>query len=258
MEPTASFQLVVPPSVRNMNDLEDLKVNEVAFVDKGAGKGVKIALFKRFEKEETKKMKTLEEILAALSEDDAAIVLQALEAAAQKEEASEEEKAEEEKPEEEAAKAEEEDEEMEKRFCVLKSENEAMRQRIAKMEEDRERESFIKRAECFPNVPTFNTEELGNFLMQINKNLPAELAEKTEQMIKSVNEIVSDSALLSEFGKSGAGTTGNGSAMRVAESMADDMIAGDSSLTKATALNKVWEQNPKLRNQYRTERRGNK
>ena len=77
-------------------------------------------------------------------------------------------------------------------------------------------------------------------------------------MIKSVNEICSDSAILHEFGKSGAGTTGNGSAMRAAESMAAELITKDSSLTKASALNKVWEQNTDLRNQYRAERRGNK
>lgn len=249
-----------------MNDLKDLKVDEVAFVDKGAGKGVTITLFKRFQKteEEIKKMKNLDELLAEMSEEDAALVMQAIEEAKHVGEGEEaEEKAAEE--EDETEKAEDDDEEekeeqkkLRKKFSVMKSENEHLQKRIQKMEIAQEREAFTKRAECFPNVPTFSTEDLGDFLMEINKNLSPELAEKTEKMIKSVNEICSDSAILHEFGKSGAGTTGNGSAMRAAESMAAELITKDSSLTKASALNKVWEQNTDLRNQYRAERRGNK
>ena len=245
----------------SVNDLEDLRVDEVAFVDKGAGKGVSIALFKRFKnnEEEKERMKTLEEIMGALSEEDAAIVMQAIEAA------PEAEAIEEAAAEEEAEKAEEEDKEEEevtkqiqKKFLAIKSENESLQKRLQKMEMSQEREAFVKRAECFPNVPTMNAEDLGEFLHEINKRLPAKLAEKTEQMIKSVNELCGDSSVLTEFGKSGAGTTGNGSAMRTAESMAADLQSKDSTITKAVALNKVWEQNPSLRNQYRAERRGTK
>lgn len=248
-----------------MNDLKELKVDEVAFVDKGAGKGVTITLFKRFQKneEETQKMKNLDDLLAELSEDDAALVMQAIEEAKHvgegKEEAAEEDAAE--KQDEEEEKEEETGEVakgLQKRIAVIKTENAQLQKRLQKMELAQEREAFAKRAECFPNVPTFNAEDLGEFLMQINKCLPAEMAEKTEQMIKSVNEICGDSAILTEFGKSGAGTTGNGGAMKTAEAMAKNLMAEDSGLTKAVALNKVWEQNINLRNQYRVERRGNK
>lgn len=247
-----------------VNDLEDLKVDEVAFVDKGAGKGVSIALFKRFHKneEEEKSMKTLEEIMGALSEEDAAVVMQALESASDTEAVEEKMDEDAEKAEEEMDKEEEEEEEVAKRiqkkFLAIKSENESLQKRLHKMEIAQEREAFVKRAECFPNVPTMNAEDLGEFLHEINKRLPAKLAEKTEQMIKSVNELCGDSSVLTEFGKSGAGTTGNGSAMNTAESMAAELLAKDTTITKAAALNKVWEQNPALRNQYRAERRGNK
>tara|TARA_Y100000593_G_scaffold86609_1_gene165655 strand:- start:5369 stop:6130 length:762 start_codon:yes stop_codon:yes gene_type:complete len=246
-----------------VNDLEDLKVDEVSFVDKGAGKGVSIALFKRFHKneEEEKSMKTLEEVMAALSEDDAAIIMQALEAKSEEsiEEKMEDNEEEAEKTEEEETEKTEEEEvtkKLQKKFQAIKTENEKLTKRLQKMEIAQERESFVKRAECFPNIPTFSTEELGEFLHEINKRLPAALAEKTEQMIKSVNEICNDSAMMTEFGKSGAGTTGNGSAMKTAESMAAELLAKDTTITKAAALNKVWEQNPALRNQYRAERRG--
>jgi hypothetical protein len=248
-----------------VNDLKELKVDEVAFVDKGAGKGVTITLFKRFQKtEETQKMKNLDDLLAEMSEEDAALVMQAIEEAKHVGEGEEEEATEDaaEKQEEEEEKEEEEDGEvakvLQKRFRVMKTENAQLQKRLQKMEIAQEREAFAKRAECFPNVPTFNAEDLGEFLMQINKCLPAEMAEKTEQMIKSVNEICGDSAILTEFGKSGAGTTGNGGAMKTAEAMAKNLMTEDSSLTKAVALNKVWEQNINLRNQYRVERRGNK
>lgn len=246
-----------------VNDLEDLKVDEVAFVDKGAGKGVSIALFKRFHKneEEEKSMKTLEEIMGALSEEDAAVVMQALESASDAEAVEEKMDEDAEKAEEEMDKEEEEEEvtkRIQKKFLAIKSENESLQKRLHKMEIAQEREAFVKRAECFPNVPTMNAEDLGEFLHEINKRLPAKLAEKTEQMIKSVNELCGDSSVLTEFGKSGAGTTGNGSAMNTAESMAAELLAKDTTITKAAALNKVWEQNPALRNQYRAERRGNK
>ena len=246
-----------------VNDLEDLKVDEVAFVDKGAGKGVSIALFKRFHKneEEEKSMKTLEEIMGALSEEDAAVVMQALESATDTEAIEEKMDEDTEKAEEEMDKEEEEEEvtkRIQKKFLAIKSENESLQKRLHKMEIAQEREAFVKRAECFPNVPTMNAEDLGEFLHEINKRLPAKLAEKTEQMIKSVNELCGDSSVLTEFGKSGAGTTGNGSAMNTAESMAAELLEKDTTITKAAALNKVWEQNPALRNQYRAERRGNK
>ena len=237
-------------------DLEDLKIEEIAFVDKGAGKGVKVALFKRYNnEEETQKMKNLDEVLAGMSEEDAAVVLQAVEEA----KAVEAEHLADEKPaeEESADKAEEEDEEMEKRFCVLKSENQAMRERIAKMEEDRERESFIKRAETMTNVPTFSTEELGDFLLQVNKCLAPEMAEKTEAFVKAVNNICSETSIMKELGTAGQGSTAAGSALQQAEAMAQAAMKADAKLTKAVALNHVWESNPELRNRYRMEKRGN-
>jgi len=247
-----------------INELEDLQIEEIAFVDKGAGKGVKVALFKRYnEKEETKKMKSLEEIMGALSEEDAAVVMQAMEELKhEKEESAEAEKMEHDeetdkmKDEEKADKMK--DEEVEKSLSVLKSENAVMREQIAKMQAERERELFVKRAEALPNVPTFSTEELGEFLMHVNKSLPAHLAEKTESFIKSVNNICSESSLIKEFGSAGIGSSRSGSAMARAEAMASEITKRDPKISKAKALNEVWTNNPELRREYRQERRGNK
>lgn len=247
-----------------INELEDLQIEEIAFVDKGAGKGVKVALFKRYnEKEETKKMKSLEEIMGALSEEDAAVVMQAMEELKhEKEESAEAEKMEHDeetdkmKDEEKADKMK--DEEVEKSLSVLKSENAVMREQIAKMQAERERELFVKRAEALPNVPTFSTEELGEFLMHVNKSLPAHLAEKTESFIKSVNNICSESSLIKEFGSAGIGSSRSGSAMARAEAMASEITKRDPKISKAKALNEVWTNNPELRREYRQERRGNR
>ena len=203
-------------------------------------------------------MKTLEEITGAMSEEDAAVVMQAIEEAkAETEEPAEEQKADgadadskEEEEEEEAQKR------LNKRLGFIKKENDGLKARIAKMEEDRERESFIKRAEVFPNVPTFSTEELGDFLLQINKKLDAATAERAEEFISAVNKICGDSSLLKEYGTSGTGSSSNGSAMSQAEAMAK-VLMDKENITKAIALNKVWESNPELRNRYRMERRGN-
>ena len=247
-----------------INELEDLQIEEIAFVDKGAGKGVKVALFKRYnQEEETKKMKSLEEIMGALSEEDAAVVMQAMEELKhEKEESAEAEKMEHDeetdkmKDEEKADKMK--DEEVEKSLNVLKSENAVMREQIAKMQAERERELFVKRAEALPNVPTFSTEELGEFLMHVNKSLPAHLAEKTESFIKSVNNICSESSLIKEFGSAGIGSSRSGSAMARAEAMASEITKRDPKISKAKALNEVWTNNPELRREYRQERRGNK
>lgn len=248
-----------------INQLEDLQIEEIAFVDKGAGKGVKVALFKRYnEKEETKKMKSLEEIMGALSEEDAAVVMQAMqELKHEKEESAEAEKMERDeetdKMKDEEEKADKmKDEEVEKSLNVLKSENTVMRKQIAKMQAERERELFVKRAEALPNVPTFSTEELGEFLMHVNKSLPAHLADKTESFIKSVNNICSESSLIKEFGSAGIGSSRNGSAMARAEAMASEITKRDPKMSKAKALNEVWTNNPELRREYRQERRGNK
>ena len=254
-----------------MNDLQELKIDEIAFVDKGAGKGVRVALFKRnTNKEEMNKMKSLEELMASLSEEDAAVVMQAI-VEAKKEKETEKAEHDEEKEkgmDEEKEKGmheekdkgmnyeKEEEEEVEKRLSVLKSENIAMRDRIAKMEQERERETFIKRAEAYPNIPGFNTEDLGEFLMLINKNLPGHLAEKTEGMIKSVNAMGEDSSLLKSFGATGVSRTPTGSALATAESMAKSLMQNEPGLSKAQALNRVWETNTDLRKQYRNERRG--
>lgn len=247
-----------------INELEDLQIEEIAFVDKGAGKGVKVALFKRYnQEEETKKMKSLEEIMGALSEEDAAVIMQAIEELKhEKEESAEAEKMEHDeetdkmKDEEKADKMK--DEEVEKSLSVLKSENAVMREQIAKMQAERERELFVKRAEALPNVPTFSTEELGEFLMHVNKSLPAHLAEKTESFIKSVNNICSESSLIKEFGSAGIGSSRSGSAMARAEAMASEITKRDPKISKAKALNEVWTNNPELRREYRQERRGNK
>ena len=193
-----------------------------------------------------------------MSEEDAAVVMQAIEEAkAETEEPAEEQKADgadadskEEEEEEEAQKR------LNKRLGFIKKENDGLKARIAKMEEDRERESFIKRAEVFPNVPTFSTEELGDFLLQINKKLDAATAERAEEFISAVNKICGDSSLLKEYGTSGTGSSSNGSAMSQAEAMAK-VLMDKENITKAIALNKVWESNPELRNRYRMERRGN-
>jgi hypothetical protein len=254
-----------------MNDLQELKIDEIAFVDKGAGKGVRVALFKRnTNKEEMNKMKSLEELMASLSEEDAAIVMQAIVEASKEKETEKADEEKEKMKEEEKDKAhtpehkeekgmnyeKEEEEEVAKRLSVLKSENIAMRDRIAKMEQERERETFIKRAEAYPNIPGFNTEDLGDFLMLINKKLPGYLAEKTEGMIKSVNAMGEDSSLLKSFGATGVSRTPTGSALATAESMAKSLMQNEPGLSKAQALNRVWETNTDLRKQYRNERRG--
>lgn len=262
-----------------MNDLQELKIDEIAFVDKGVGKGVRVALFKRnTNKEEIKKMKSLEELMASLSEEDAAVVMQAI-VEAKKEKETEKAEHDEEKEkgmDEEKEKGmhedkdkgmheekdkgmhydKEDEKDVKKRLSVLKSENIAMRDRIAKMEQERERETFIKRAEAYPNVPGFNTEDLGEFLMLINKKLPGHLAEKTEGMIKSVNAMGEDSSLLKSFGATGVSRTPAGSALATAESMAKNLMQNEPGLSKAQALNRVWETNTDLRKQYRNERRG--
>ena len=259
-----------------MNDLEELIVDEVAFVDKGAGRGVRVALFKRHNgnEEGLNKMKNLDDLLAEMSEDDAALVMQAIEEAKHVGEGEEEadkvfetvggDKGDESKTkpgERDYEKEEDEEDEdvskvVDKRMRVLKRENTSLLKRLEKMEQDREREAFAKRAETFRNVPTYSTDELGEFLMAINKNLEPEIAEKAETMLRAVDQICGESSLMGTFGKSSTGSVSGDSAMATAEAMAKAMQQKEPGLSKAVALNKVWEQNNDLRDRYRKERRG--
>ena len=257
-----------------MYDLKDLKIEEIAFVDKGAGKGVRVRLYKR--RKETQEMsseiqkRSLDEILTDLSEEDTAIVLAAIEDAKSSETeinlADDEEEKDKgfdyvveggNKGDESKTKPGERDYEKSQIAKALKTmtiDKRRLEDRIAKMEAEKERETFRKMAESYPNVPTFNSDDLGDLLMQVNKRLTPEMADKVEKFVKSVNQICSSSRLFSEAGLSGSGSDA-GTAFGQAEAIAKQFMKEDPNLTRANALNRVWESNPELRKQYRTDRR---
>ena len=261
-----------------MYDLKDLKIEEIAFVDKGAGKGVRVRLYKR--RKETEDMnskiqkRSLDEILTDLGDEDAAIVLAAIEEAKAPEETVNMMDDEEDKdkafdyvveggnkgdvsqthPGRRDYEKSQHDARVAKALKTITMEKRKLEDRIAKMEAEKERESFRKMAESYPNVPTFNSDDLGDLLMQVNKKLAPDMADRVERFVKSVNQICSSSRLFSEAGLSGSGSD-SATAFGQAEEISKRFMKEDPTLTRAGALNKAWEQNPELRKQYRTERR---
>ena len=163
----------------DLSVLRQLSIDEVAFVDKGAGGNrktpVKIAIFKRrkengdYDDDEENSNMDLESILAELGEEKSKVIQAALAAAATKqEEDDEEEKQDEEEEEEEKQDEEEEEEEEEakamkalpaslrKRFRAERDQRIDLAKRLAQMEEKAEISKFEKRAERFSLVPAIS------------------------------------------------------------------------------------------------------
>jgi len=159
----------------------------------------------------------LEEILAKLSEEEKAIILEAIaEAGKGKEGAEEEVKAEDpEKPEEEKAEdpkdeEDKEDDEENKRLAEEVQKRESAEKRIAKLEERIELDAAEKRCAIeFNAIPTLSNRELATVLKSAKGSLEAKTYQKLEGALKSCNEVILKSDLFRESGSSASGNIGN-------------------------------------------------
>lgn len=247
--------------------LKNLKITSVGLVDKGAGKGVRVMLAKRDDahetKEESKQMPTPEgmpEELSALVEqwpDDAREMMNAyiesLKAAMEKEGDAEEEEEEEAKLGEEMEKGLPED--VQKRIAEERAERDVLAKRVQELEEVEKHRNSLAKAQEIGEVPGLSGEELAGIMREAGENLSKNRAELLEKAFKASAAVADKSALFKGVG-SGHDVSDLDTASRKLNGLAKALMANDPDLSRAHAVRKAAEANPKLYDAYVNERGG--
>jgi hypothetical protein len=227
------------------------KAELLSVVDKGASGDEehrpRILLMKRRKvsaEENTNMAKTAEEILAALPEEDRAVLQDAMAALAAK--PLEEGKAEggaqpvEEAKQDDASASPEDDEQMVK----LAKRADDLAKRVAQLEDEKTEVEFLKRAKELPHIPAVDSSELGSILKSANENLSVDHFAKLESIFKSVNEALSKSGLLAAVGVGGGSEPA--SPHEKLDMLAKRLKDEDPSLSMSRARMVVSDQNPEL------------
>lgn len=126
-----------------------------------------------------------------------------------------------------------------------------LKKRLAKIEEDREIETFEKRAAEFAHIPGMSTAELAKVLRSSSKSLSADEFKKLEASLKSADDAVKKSNLFGEHGSSVSGDPA--SAYGKIQAIAKSLREKNPKLTEAQAVLEATEQHPELEAQYRKE-----
>ena len=145
-------------------------------------------------------------------------------------------------------------EEMQATVEAICKQHEAAVQKAAELEEilkaerdERLRRDFVEKAEKeFSNVPG-TAVEIGILLKSLN-DLDADVAEKVENIFKAVDAQLSNSAALEEIGSPAVDV--EVSAWGKIEKQAEELITNGVEVSKAAAISKVLELNPKLYSEY--------
>lgn len=243
--------------------LKNLKIKKVDLVDRGAGEGVAVTLFKRDSGTPPREAKpmNLEEIMALLPEDAQAALAALLEGMKQKPadegepKPAEPAKAEGEMEDEEKQKMEDEEDEEEaiKRLplSVQKrlAENEDLKKRLEKIEDERETEIFKRMAEDFRYVPGATIEELAQVLKGASKTLDQKYFDILTKVLGNANEAVKKSDVMAQHGTA----TPSNSSINQIDAIAKGMQKADPKLNYSQAFTKALEQNPELYADHRRE-----
>ena len=260
----------LPTNEANATALQDLEIEEVAFVDKGAGHQPRILITKRrpardAETQEVKKLMTLEEVMASLSEEQKAVIMAAIEQAKMM---SMKPEGENEKPKIEIEMAQpeamakpmidgKEPEEYMKRLSAIEKAREADRVELAKaraeIEALRYRERVAKyRGEAereFGAVAGASTEQVAKLLVACD-----DAAEGSDlKAIRSVLKAAHESARMSELLKAHGSVARGPSSARAAWDVKVNEIAKRDSITKTKAIVVAMREAPELYNAAREE-----
>lgn len=237
------------PQPDGTRKLIDLAIDEIAFVDAGAGKGVVQELWKRRAPQRKDQHMTVDEILAKLPEEERKIVLEAMAAAAAAVKVAAA-KAEPETPADPMAKL---APEIRKQLEAERAESAALKERVAKMEDDQLTREYVAKAAAFPHLPGLVTADLGLVLKAADRGLPIskELGEKLTKAIASINATIAKSTLLEGKGSSApTPTDAQGKIEGIAKALRDK----DPTLTSAKAYAKALKENPELYRQHEAEK----
>lgn len=216
------------------NRLTDLVLRAIALVDKGANPLARVALSKRDDAEETMQKAehgSMEECMAAgKSEAECKELMAAIKRA--------EEDTMPDKLPEDVTKALAEVAELKKRAADAEAAQQAAEARIAKMEDQQQREVFIAKAQEFTDLPGVNPDDFGPMLRKAYGVWTPEEQQKLESILRGAVKIAQDSALFQEVG---AARPAIGSALDKLNAKANELVQKDGKMTFAQAFAKVCD-----------------
>lgn len=149
--------------------------------------------------------------------------------------------------------------ELQKQLEERTKEAEAAVAEVVKIRTMRRREGFIKRAQELSKLPGAPADDFAEILDAIDAGLHAVAPEKAEkwfakfnQLLSSWNAIVSKSAILETYGKSGSAPFRG--ALAQLQMLGKELQEKDPKLTKEQAFAKAMDENPDLYRKYQTEK----
>lgn len=122
--------------------------------------------------------------------------------------------------------------------------------RLAKAEENERTAAWVAKAEALPGIVD-NPDEFGPVLREI-ADADEDLAKSVEDVLAKANERISKGDLFSEVGSGGSGTSSD-SALGRATEIAKSLMESSPELSVEEARGRVWEMNPELYEEYRSE-----
>ncbi len=226
------------PGKRPVQRIKDLEIGMLSLVPQGAGKGVTVCLYKSRQKPKEKAKMSLEEILAALPEEQRRVIQEALAAAAQP-------KAEPPKPEDEmppAAKA---------RLDAFALEIKAAHDEVKKLRDEKVSREYLEKARVLglEYLPGATLEQHAKSLRAVEETLSAEDAKAIVGAMTKAASAVKASALLASHGSTREGDTSD--ALGKLRLIAKAKQEKDATLSEAAAFVLACKEQPALYAEHR-------
>lgn len=147
-------------------------------------------------------------------------------------------------------------EELRKQLEVAQAEAEDARQEVLKIRAARRREKFIKFAQALSNLPGASADDFAETLDTVEAAIPEKAFHKLHALLTSWNTLLEKSRVFEEIGRSGDGPAIlSGPAGRLA-SLAKDLQTSNPKLTYEQAYAEAMRRHPDIYKQYVAEQRG--
>jgi hypothetical protein len=138
---------------------------------------------------------------------------------------------------------------LKKALEVEKTDKEALKARLEKMEGERRHERFIAKVKRFSYVPTLLPDDFATIFAKIDAALSEPEREKFDKMMTATNAALRQSALFQEYGVTGHKGIGSEPENQIT-ALTKAEQAKDPKLTKGQAYEKVLRENPELYHEY--------
>ncbi len=147
-------------------------------------------------------------------------------------------------------------EDLRKQLEVAQAEAEDARTEVLKIRAARRREKFIKFAQALSNLPGASADDFAETLDTVEAAIPEKAFHKLHALLTSWNTLLEKSRVFEEIGRAGDGPAIlSGPAGRLA-SLAKDLQASNPKFTYEQAYAEAMRQHPEIYKQYVAEQRG--